>query len=177
MQECAKIEADILYVSVQEDALAKIVGSQVSANDVAVFAGGTLVTLVSRRGWQLDKDVAFFVLLLEMATKQELGQDEESFTQLVRSAVQQAATFIAGKSQSSGQRKKQSPIESRDPYEILGVARGVSASELKEARARLLNIAHSDRVEGLHPAIRELATELTRNIIWAYETLKKQAAA
>ena len=64
-------------------------------------------------------------------------------------------------------------VVERDPYAVLGVKPGVSTSELKKARDELLAIAHSDRVEQLHPALKEHGTELTREILDAYKALSQ----
>lgn len=61
-----------------------------------------------------------------------------------------------------------------DPYRILGVSRNVTASELTARYRQLLKVNHPDRVAQLDPHIQAFATERSKRIIQAYETLSGQ---
>jgi DnaJ-domain-containing protein 1 len=177
--ECAKVKADILCLTVQQNALEQITGDQVEHNDVAVFANQKLVELVSRRGVRIPKKHQGLMLVADLLTEGRLQQSEASFRRAVLEAVQAAAKQAGGKKKRSGQGTSSSSKGRRDPYEILGVPHGASAKELKQARARQLENLHPDRLHQyqLHPALIQRANELTAEINWAYEELKKKAAA
>lgn len=176
MWECTKVEADILCVTVRQDALEPVVDDQVSSNDVAVFANRELVNLISRRGVRIAKRHQDLWLIADTGTEGMSQQSEESFHRLVLAAVKAAAKRVGGKKRSQ-QSSNPSSRERRDPHAILGVPRGASAGELKQARDRQIEIAHPDKLHQFHPALIARATELTAEINWAYDTLKKQAAA
>lgn len=59
----------------------------------------------------------------------------------------------------------------RDPYEILGVSRGASRSEISNAYHSLVRKYHPDKYQG-NP-LSDLAEEKLRDVNWAYETLLK----
>jgi DnaJ-domain-containing protein 1 len=62
-----------------------------------------------------------------------------------------------------------------DPYEILGVKRGVTASELNARYRQLLRVNHPDKVAQLDPEIQAFASERARRIIEAYKELVPEA--
>jgi len=62
-------------------------------------------------------------------------------------------------------------LRAKDAYEVLGVPRGVGASELKEAYERLAARAHPDRFRDATQALRALAEEVFGRVRAAYETL------
>jgi DnaJ-domain-containing protein 1 len=176
MLECAKVKADILYVTARQDALEPVVGGQVSSNDVAVFANQGMVKLVLRRGARSAKKHEDLLPNSDILTEGTSQQSEESFKRLVREAVEAAARRVSGKKKRSQQSSDPPPKRRLDPYEVLGVSRGASAGELKQARDRQIEIAHPDKLHQFHPALIARATELTAEINWAYDTLKKKAA-
>lgn len=62
---------------------------------------------------------------------------------------------------------------SRDPHQILGVARGASAADIQAAYKKLAADYHPDKVSGSAKEIRELAERRLREINVAYEALTK----
>lgn len=170
---CARIRADILFVTVEAAALSKL-ATNVSQDDVAVFAGGSLVAHIPRRAQAAGEALASLLLMLinEGASARKMRDEEAAFAASVRGTVERAAAWATPKNE-----VERPATVTRDPHVVLGVKPGVSRKELKKARDRMLSIAHSDRVENLHPALRERATELTREIIAAYDALAKGKAA
>ena len=163
-------------MTARQDALGPVAGDQVSGNDVAVFANQELVKLISRRGAPSAKKHEGLSPDSDIPAGGGSQQSEESFKRLVREAVEAAAKRVSGRKRS--QQSSNPPSKARrDPYEILGVPRGASAGELKQARDRQIEIAHPDKLHQFHPALIARATELTAEINWAYDTLKKNAAA
>ena len=59
----------------------------------------------------------------------------------------------------------------RDPYEILGVNRHASASEIKDAYRKLANKYHPDKVNHLGDEFKSLAEKRFKEIQEAYEQL------
>ena len=59
----------------------------------------------------------------------------------------------------------------RTPYSVLGVPRGASKEEIKEAYRRLVNQYHPDKVQHLGPEFRELAESRFKEIQEAYQEL------
>ena len=68
-----------------------------------------------------------------------------------------------------GQTKTQ--FSQRDPYEILGVNRHASASEIKNAYRKLANKYHPDKVNHLGDEFKSLAEKRFKEIQEAYEQL------
>jgi curved DNA-binding protein CbpA len=62
-------------------------------------------------------------------------------------------------------------LRARDAYEVLGVARGVGESELREAYERLAARAHPDRFRDGSQGLRALAEEVFGRVRAAYEAL------
>lgn len=60
-----------------------------------------------------------------------------------------------------------------DPYEVLGVSRGASQKEIREAYHDCLRQYHPDRVDDLGEDLRKLAHEKTLDIRKAYDELKR----
>jgi hypothetical protein len=58
-----------------------------------------------------------------------------------------------------------------DPHDILGVRRGATRDEIRQAYRLVIAQYHPDRVAQLGPELRNLATEKTKEINQAYETL------
>lgn len=58
-----------------------------------------------------------------------------------------------------------------DPYAVLGVSRGASETEIKEAYRRELMKYHPDKVDHLGADLQALARKRTTEIIEAYESL------
>ena len=61
--------------------------------------------------------------------------------------------------------------EPNDPYQILGVAPGVSTPELNAKYKQLMSANHPDKVAQLDPEIQAFAHERARRIIQAYEAV------
>jgi uncharacterized membrane protein YkvA (DUF1232 family) len=59
----------------------------------------------------------------------------------------------------------------RDPYEVLGVARGASIDEVKNAYRKLANKYHPDKVNHLGDEFKELANKRFKEIQEAYQEL------
>ena len=59
----------------------------------------------------------------------------------------------------------------RNPYEVLGVARGASTAEIKDAYRKLANKYHPDKVTYLGDEFRELADKRFKEIQEAYQAL------
>lgn len=59
----------------------------------------------------------------------------------------------------------------KDPYEVLGVARGATAEEIKHAYRELANKYHPDKVSHLGGEFREIAHEKFKEIQAAYDAL------
>ena len=68
-------------------------------------------------------------------------------------------------------KKRASDEGTPDPYEILGVPRTASQSELNARYRQLLRVNHPDKVAQLDPEIQAFATERARKIIEAYEAI------
>jgi DnaJ-domain-containing protein 1 len=170
---CRSITVDILWVTVDATSLSNIVGQDVSFNDVAVFADGALVAYVPQTGLDPGQAIASLLMMFidQKAAQNKARDDEATHLALVRAAIEQGAAWVNAKDQ------KKKPVSKsasrRDPHVVLGVRPGASQQELKRARDHLLTIAHSDRVDNLHPALRELATQLTCEILEAYKSLSK----
>jgi curved DNA-binding protein CbpA len=62
-------------------------------------------------------------------------------------------------------------LRARDAYEVLGVARGASDSDVKDAYERLAARAHPDRFRDGSQALRALAEEVFGRVRAAYDTL------
>jgi hypothetical protein len=71
-------------------------------------------------------------------------------------------------------RETQSKLESKDPYEVLGVRPSASMSEIAAAYRKLAQENHPDKVAGLAPEFRELAERRMKVINVAYEELKRK---
>ena len=71
------------------------------------------------------------------------------------------------------QQPGQTPGMMKDPYEVLGVTKGVSMDDIKKAYRRQLKKFHPDIVENLKlgPEYKEMFEEKTREIQKAYEIL------
>ncbi len=62
-------------------------------------------------------------------------------------------------------------FSSRDPYTILGVNRGASTGEIKNAYRKLANKYHPDKVDHLGEEFKELAEKKFKDIQEAYQKL------
>jgi len=66
--------------------------------------------------------------------------------------------------------------EPRDPYDVLGVSKGASIGEIREAYRRLASQYHPDKVVHLGPEFRELAEIRFKEIQAAYQELRSRQA-
>jgi predicted lipid-binding transport protein (Tim44 family) len=67
--------------------------------------------------------------------------------------------------------QKDERFSSRDPYTILGVNRGASTDEIKNAYRKLANKYHPDKVDHLGEEFKELAEKKFKDIQEAYQKL------
>jgi len=67
--------------------------------------------------------------------------------------------------------QKDERFSSRDPYTILGVNRGASTGEIKNAYRKLANKYHPDKVDHLGEEFKELAEKKFKDIQEAYQKL------
>lgn len=70
--------------------------------------------------------------------------------------------------------KKDTRFSSQDPYDILGVSRHASASEIKNAYRKLANKYHPDKVNHLGEEFKELAEKKFKDIQEAYQKIKSK---
>jgi len=101
---------------------------------------------------------------------------------LIRSLSEYTRVFTIPGSQTSGRKdsrqrertrtETKSNLESKDPYEVLGVRPSASMSEIAAAYRKLAQENHPDKVAGLAPEFRELAERRMKVINVAYEELK-----
>lgn len=63
------------------------------------------------------------------------------------------------------------PPQGRDPYAVLGIARGASTEEISRAYREQMKLYHPDRVAEMGPEIRRVAHEQTLAIQRAYDEL------
>lgn len=71
------------------------------------------------------------------------------------------------------QRPPQRPSEV-DPYTVLGIARGASDRDIKQAYRRLMSQHHPDKLGDVPPEIKQRAEERAREINAAYERIKAE---
>jgi hypothetical protein len=62
-------------------------------------------------------------------------------------------------------------LDPDDPHYILGVSPGTSRTELKARYLKLVQMNHPDKVASLDPYLQQVATERTKRIIDAYNSL------
>jgi len=74
------------------------------------------------------------------------------------------------------QAESRNAAEPRDPYDVLGVSKGASAVEIREAYRRLASQYHPDKVLHLGPEFRELAEIRFKEIQAAYQQLRSRQA-
>ncbi|OGR75931.1 MAG: hypothetical protein A2X32_10055 [Elusimicrobia bacterium GWC2_64_44] len=67
--------------------------------------------------------------------------------------------------------RAEAPAGDRDPYEVLGLARGASAEEIKHAYRELANKYHPDKVSHLGKEFQEIAHRRFKEIQAAYDAL------
>ncbi|MBW1980966.1 MAG: DnaJ domain-containing protein [Deltaproteobacteria bacterium] len=118
-------------------------------------------------GWTDDILLMFlaFWLFRRLRPEAEYGQTGSSY----RSG--------AGRAHQAGDGTTERRRQERDPYEILGLAPGATAEEIRSAYRRLAQKYHPDRVTHLGEEFQELAKEKFQEIQRAYETLSHQAGA
>ena len=71
------------------------------------------------------------------------------------------------------QKPARNQTEDFDPHAVLKVPRGASGEEIRTAYLRELGRYHPDKVSHLGDEFQQIAAEKTREIIKAYEILKK----
>jgi hypothetical protein len=76
-----------------------------------------------------------------------------------------------------GDRRSSTPTRPnpKPAYEVLGVQPNASLEEIKQAYYRMAKMNHPDRVAGLAPEFKELATRRIREINTAYREMRQQA--
>lgn len=77
-----------------------------------------------------------------------------------------------GNSDSRGKGRTTGDHARRDPYQILGIGRNASQSEIRHAYKDLVNKYHPDKVSHLGKEFQALAEKRFRDIQEAYEKLK-----
>ncbi|MFZ0451645.1 MAG: DnaJ domain-containing protein [Desulfatiglandaceae bacterium] len=78
-----------------------------------------------------------------------------------------------GHSSNEGQGRTTDGHPPRDPYQILGINRNASQSEIRHAYKELVNKYHPDKVSHLGQEFQALAEERFRDIQEAYEQLTR----
>lgn len=176
VERACDLDGDILCVSILPQALTHLLPHQPGYEDVAVFAAGRLVMHVPRRpSGQSEALIKLFTTLFDPSAARRLEHKEAvAFENQLMIAVNVALAIAGADETMNADAETDEIVEVRDPYQILGVPRGATRREVKRARDRQLAIAHSDRVHGLHPEIQEMAGRLTRDIIWAHETITSE---
>jgi hypothetical protein len=98
----------------------------------------------------------------------------ERFAEQFQQAQGSLARRDAAENQGDRSRPKPKPSK-KSAHEILGVQPNASLEEIKLAYYRLAKMNHPDRVAGLAPEFKELATRRIREINTAYRELQQQA--
>ena len=94
-------------------------------------------------------------------------------------AAREAGRYDTGGRQEStggGQAPPHQESGARDPYEVLGVARGASADEIRRAYRELAAKYHPDKVEHLGEDFKRLAEQRFKEIQAAYQALSRPGA-
>jgi len=94
---------------------------------------------------------------------------KERYENAYRQAGQERQNKAYNENQKDAQ--KNESFSSRDPYTILGVNRGASAGEIKNAYRKLANKYHPDKVDHLGEEFKELAEKKFKDIQEAYQKL------
>lgn len=91
---------------------------------------------------------------------------------LPESQVEQLEAMLRGGQRGAGGRSPDQQLA--DAYQVLGVAAGISDSELKRTYRKLMNENHPDKLasQGLPDSMREIAERKTRDIASAYDLIR-----
>jgi hypothetical protein len=80
--------------------------------------------------------------------------------------------------QSTGPRSQDAENKAAlDPHDVLGIAKGASLAEIKQAYRQLANKYHPDKVEYLGEEFKELADRRFKEIHSAYQELRRRFSA
>jgi DnaJ like chaperone protein len=118
-------------------------------------------------GW-LDDAVVLGLLLRYLYVYRKRTQQAGRFGESFRGTSSSAG-------QSTGDRHQQTDSDAekpRDPHDVLGVRRGASQQELKNAYRELVNKYHPDKVSHLGDEFQKLAEIRFKEIQQAYQELK-----
>ena len=123
-------------------------------------------------GWGWLDDLVVLGLLWRYLIKQK--KTREAFRSYGQS--DQGAHDNANQRTGSGDSRSHADTDARqqDPYKVLGLARGASEKDIKQAYRRLATQYHPDKVAHLGDEFKELAEKRFREIQEAYEVLRGQ---
>jgi DnaJ like chaperone protein len=122
-------------------------------------------------GW-IDDIIVLIVLwkLLQRFKKGRSGDGQHYSQSTQGSQGRPGGTFNGDESfGASGSRKG---VGRNDPYDVLGIGRSASSSEIKGAYKRLANRYHPDKVAHLGEEFQKLAEERFKEIQEAYQELR-----
>ena len=153
--------------------------------DLVLMIGGSK-DVVQCKPWRTDLGSPvireFYVATIHAGARQAFVVTTASFSQSARDfASGKPIVFIdgryllawirGGRSTTGDQRQRPASTDGFDPYQVLGVKRGTSQEEIREAYLSLIKQYHPDRVSHLGPELRELASQKAQEINRAYQVL------
>ena len=124
-------------------------------------------------GW-LDDLVILYLLWRFFYSAKRIGSGSKGYYQQYRQYQQgQSRTGYSGSNGSRG--TSASDTGPKDPYTVLGVQKGASAEDIKQAYRQLANKYHPDKVDHLGDEFKRLAEKRFKEIQEAYQALKKDS--